>query len=60
MKIAQHKNIGGRRYDLWESGFTLKSAALSKAKKLRKQKIPARVISYKDKQSQKRYAVYTG
>ena len=51
MKVAQHKNIGGHRYDLWESGFTLKSAALSKAKKLRKQKIPARVVSYKDKQN---------
>jgi len=60
MKVAQHKNIGGHRYDLWESGFTLKSAALSKAKKLRKQKIPARVVSYKDKQNQKRYAIYAG
>lgn len=60
MKVVQHKNIGGRRYDLWESGFTLKSAALSKAKKLRKQKIPARVIAYKNKQNRKQYAIYTG
>ena len=52
------KRFNGKKYDLWESKFMKRSDALSKAAKLRKQGILARVVAYKDRQGQKRYAIY--
>ena len=52
------KKFNGKKYQLWESRFLRKGNASNKAARLQKLGIPTKIVAYKDRQGQTRYAIY--